>query len=104
MVLCATPERSASSAWVSPSPRLSRFSFSPVLATVANGRFNLLMLGALVLSFLVTTIPGLQRIFDTVDLDGPQWRVCLLIVLGYFVLAELGKLLLRRIDDGAATT
>ena len=73
-------------------------------ATIANGRFNLLMIGALVLSFLVTTIPGLQRIFDTVDLDGPQWRVCLLIVLGYFVLAEIGKLILRRIDDDAATT
>ena len=73
-------------------------------ATIANGRFNLLMIGALVLSFLVTTIAGLQRIFDTVDLDGPQWRVCLLIVLGYFVLAELGKLILRRIDDDAATT
>ena len=73
-------------------------------ATIANGRFNLLMIGALVLSFLVTTIPALQRIFDTVDLDGPQWRVCLLIVLGYFVLAELGKLILRHIDDDAATT
>ena len=66
-------------------------------ATIANGRFNLLMVAALALTFLVTTIPALQRIFDTVDLDGPQWRVCLLVVLGYFVLAEVGKVLLRRI-------
>ena len=40
-------------------------------ATIANGRFNLLMLAALTLTFLVTTIDGLQRIFDTVDLLGP---------------------------------
>ena len=63
--------------------------------TIANGRFNLLMLAAIALTFLVTTIPGLQRIFDTVDLTGDQWRVCLLAVLGYVVLAELGKLGLR---------
>ena len=67
-------------------------------ATVANGRFNLLMVTALALTFLVTTIPGLQRIFDTVDLNGDQWRVCLLAVLGYLVLTELGKLALRLLD------
>jgi Ca2+-transporting ATPase len=66
------------------------------LDTFANGRFNLLMLTALVLTFLVTTIGGLQRIFDTVELDGHQWRVCFIAVAGYFVLAELGKFLLRR--------
>jgi hypothetical protein len=41
--------------------------------TIANGRFNMLMLIALALAFLVTTIGGLQRIFDTVELDGDQW-------------------------------
>jgi Ca2+-transporting ATPase len=66
------------------------------LDTFANGRFNLLMLTALALTFLVTTIGGLQRIFDTVDLDGHQWRVCFIAVAGYLVLAELGKFLLRR--------
>ena len=30
--------------------------------------------------------------------------MCLLVVLGYFVLAEIGKLILRRIDDDAAAT
>ena len=64
---------------------------------LANRRFNLLVLTALVLTFLVTTINGLQRIFDTVDLSGPQWRVCFLAVLGYFVLAEIGKLILRHV-------
>ena len=39
-------------------------------STIANGRFNMLMLTALALTLLVTTIPLLQRIFDTVDLDG----------------------------------
>ncbi len=63
--------------------------------TVANGRFNLLMLAAIGLTFLVTALPGLARIFDTVELTGDQWRVCLLAVLGYVVLAELGKLVVR---------
>ena len=66
--------------------------------TVANGRFNLLVLTALALTFLATTIDGLQRILDTVDLDGHQWRACLIAVIGYFVLAELGKFVLRRVD------
>ncbi len=70
--------------------------------TVANGRFNLLMLAALALAFLVTTVDGLERIFDTVELNGPQWRVCFLAVLAYFVVAELGKLILRRVDRGGA--
>ncbi len=53
------------------------------------------MLTALGLTLLVTTLPLLQRIFDTVDLDGDQWRVCLIVVAAYFVLAEIGKLLLQ---------
>ena len=71
--------------------------------TVANGRFNLLMLTALVLTFLATTIDGLQRILDTVDLDGQQWRVCLIAVIGYLVLAEVAKVVLRLIERRRAT-
>jgi hypothetical protein len=56
------------------------------------------VLAALALTFLATTIPGLQRILDTVELDGDQWRVCLIAVAGYFVLAELAKFVLRRLD------
>jgi Ca2+-transporting ATPase len=69
------------------------------LDTFANRRFNLLMLAALALTFLVTTIGGLQRIFDTVGLDGDQWRVCLIAVVGYFVLAELAKFALRLVEQ-----
>ena len=60
------------------------------------------MLAALALTFLATTIGGLNAILDTVDLDGDQWRVCFIAVAGYFVLAELGKFILRRVqhDDG----
>ena len=65
-------------------------------STIANGRFNVLLLAALALTLLVTTIALLERIFDTVDLTGDQWRVCLIVVVAYFVLAELGKLILRR--------
>jgi Ca2+-transporting ATPase len=67
-------------------------------STIANGRFNLLILTALALTLLVTTIPLLQRIFDTVDLDGDQWRVCLVAVIGYVVLAEVGKLIVARFN------
>jgi Ca2+-transporting ATPase len=70
--------------------------------TVANGRFNLLMLAALGLTFLATTISGLQRILDTVDLNGDQWRVCLVVVVGYLVLTELGKVVLHLFDHEAA--
>ena len=70
--------------------------------TFANGRFNLLVLTALVLTFLATTIDGLNRILDTVSLDGQQWRVCFIAVAGYFVLAELGKLGLRRFHPQGA--
>jgi Ca2+-transporting ATPase len=65
-------------------------------ATLANGRFVVLMLAAIGLAFLVTTVDGLQRIFGTVTLDGDQWRACLLAVLAYLVVAEVSKLALRR--------
>ena len=65
--------------------------------TVSNGRFNLLVLAALALTFLVTTLNGLERIFDTTELGGPQWRVCFIAVIAYVVLAEAGKFALRRL-------
>ena len=70
--------------------------------TIANGRFNILMLVALALTFLVTTVDGLERIFDTVELTGSQWRVCFIAVVSYLALAELGKLVLRHIDREAS--
>ena len=69
--------------------------------TFANRRFNLLALAALALAFVATALPGLNRLLDTVQLNGDQWRACLLAVLGYLVLAELGKLVLRRFDHGS---
>jgi len=78
-------------------PRRSIFSRD----TIANGRFNLLALTALALAFLATAVPGLNRILDTVELNGDQWRACLLAVVGYLALAELGKFILRRVDHGS---
>jgi Ca2+-transporting ATPase len=69
-------------------------------STIANGRFNRLMLLSLALAFLATTIPALNRMLDTVLLTGPQWRVCGIAVVAYVALAELGKVLIRRIRPG----
>ncbi len=71
--------------------------------TFANGRFNLLMLTAVALTFLATSVDGLNTILDTVELDGDQWRVCLIAVAGYLVLAELGKVILRLIEHRRAS-
>jgi Ca2+-transporting ATPase len=79
-------------------PRKTAFS----RATIANGRFNMLMLAALALTVLVTTINILERIFDTAELTGPQWRVCLIAVIGYVILAEIGKFIVRRVDPEGA--
>ncbi len=70
--------------------------------TIANGRFNLLMLAAVALTLLVTTVPALQRIFDTVELNGDQWRACLVAVGAYVALTEVGKFVLRRLDPEGA--
>jgi Ca2+-transporting ATPase len=70
--------------------------------TIANGRFNMLMLAAVALTLLVTTLPLLQRIFDTVDLDGHQWRACLVAVAAYVALTEAGKFVLRRLQPEEA--
>jgi Ca2+-transporting ATPase len=64
--------------------------------TFANRRFVQLIGAALVLTFLVTALSPLQRIFDTVSLTSSQWGVCLLGPLVFLAIAELAKLLDRR--------
>jgi Ca2+-transporting ATPase len=64
--------------------------------TIANRRFVQLIGGALVLTFLVTELAPLQRIFDTVSLSSSQWGICLLTPIAYLALVELGKLVDRR--------
>jgi P-type Ca2+ transporter type 2C len=68
-------------------------------ATIANGRFNLLVLAAIGLTILVTTLDVFERIFDTAELDGHQWRACLIAVLAYVVLAEAGKFVFRWVEQ-----
>jgi arginine deiminase len=64
--------------------------------TIANRRFVQLVLAALVLTFLVTALAPLQRIFDTTPLTSSQWGICLLGPLVYLAIVELGKLFDRR--------
>jgi P-type Ca2+ transporter type 2C len=64
--------------------------------TLANRRFVQLIGAALVLTFLVTSLSPLQRIFDTVSLTSSQWGVCLLGPIAYLAVAELAKLFDRR--------
>ncbi|HET7855726.1 MAG TPA: HAD-IC family P-type ATPase, partial [Gaiellaceae bacterium] len=66
--------------------------------TIANRRFVQLIGAALVLTFLVTALSPLQRIFDTVPLTSAQWGICLLGPLAFLAAAELGKLFERRGD------
>jgi Ca2+-transporting ATPase len=63
--------------------------------TVANKRFVELIGVALVLSFLVTSLSPLQRIFDTVSLTSSQWGICLLGPIVFLAVAELNKLIDR---------
>jgi Ca2+-transporting ATPase len=64
--------------------------------TISNRRFVQLIGAALVLTFLVTALGPLQRIFDTVTLTSSQWGICLLGPLLFLGFAELGKLVDRR--------
>jgi len=66
-------------------------------STIANGRFNLMVLLALAFTFVATTLNGLERILETVDLTGAQWRACFIAVVGYFVLAEIGKFVFNHV-------
>jgi hypothetical protein len=53
------------------------------------------MLLAFAMAFLATTLPALNRILGTVQLNQDQWSACLIAVVAYFVLAELGKVVAR---------
>jgi P-type Ca2+ transporter type 2C len=64
--------------------------------TIANRRFVQLIAAAAGLTFLVTELQPLQRIFDTVSLTSSQWGICLLAPVIYVALVELGKLVDRR--------
>lgn len=66
--------------------------------TLANGRFVLLVVVVLALTFLVSTLDGLQRVLGTVALSGRQWGVCALVALAFLLLVELGKLALRVVE------
>ena len=66
--------------------------------TIANARFVQLVGAALVLTFLVTSLGPLQRIFDTVALSTRQWGICLLTPLAYIAVIELIKLASRILD------
>jgi Ca2+-transporting ATPase len=68
--------------------------------TIENRRFVQLIGAAFVLTFLVTSLAPLQRIFDTVDLTASQWGICLLGPLVYLAVAELVKLYDRRAGQG----
>ena len=65
-------------------------------STLANRRFMQFIGVSLVLTFLVTALGPLQRIFDTVALTTSQWGICLLGPLVYLAIAELVKLVDRR--------
>jgi P-type Ca2+ transporter type 2C len=68
--------------------------------TIENRRFVQLIGAALVLTFLVTALGPLQRIFDTVALTTSQWAICLIGPIVFLAVAELGKLLDRRAPHG----
>jgi len=67
--------------------------------TIENRRFVKLIGAAVVLTFLVTALSPLQRIFDTVSLTSSQWGICLLGPLAFLAFAELGKLLDRHLTQ-----
>jgi P-type Ca2+ transporter type 2C len=64
--------------------------------TLENRRFVQLIGAALALTFLVTALSPLQRIFDTVALTSSQWGICLIGPIVFLAAVELGKLYDRR--------
>ncbi|MFN8186909.1 MAG: HAD-IC family P-type ATPase [Gaiellales bacterium] len=67
--------------------------------TIANRRFVFLILATLGLTFLVTELSALQRIFDTVSLTSSQWGICLLGPVVYVAVIELIKLVDRHTGE-----
>jgi P-type Ca2+ transporter type 2C len=68
--------------------------------TLENRRFVQLIGVTLVLTFLVTELNFLQRIFDTVSLTSSQWGICLLGPVVYLAISELVKAFDRRSGHG----
>jgi Ca2+-transporting ATPase len=66
--------------------------------TIENGRFLQMIGAAVLLSFLVTALGPLQRIFGTESLTSRQWGICLLGPIALLLLLELGKLIDRRVS------
>ncbi len=66
--------------------------------TIENRRFLQMIGAALVLTFLVTALGALQRIFGTVALTSRQWGICLLGPIALLILLELGKLADRHLS------
>ena len=67
--------------------------------TIENRRFVQLIGASLVLSFLVTSLEPLQRIFGTVSLTSSQWGICLLGPIIFLAVIELIKLADRHLGE-----
>jgi Ca2+-transporting ATPase len=72
--------------------------------TIANRRFVQLIGLSLILTWLVTGLGPLQRIFDTVPLTTRQWGICLLAPVVYIAAIEILKLVDRHLSRSAADT
>jgi Ca2+-transporting ATPase len=68
--------------------------------TIANGRFNLLVLAAIGATVALTVFDGFNRLFGTVPLTTSQWGMCLAVVAAFIILSELMKLGVRRYAKG----
>jgi Ca2+-transporting ATPase len=66
--------------------------------TIENGRFLQMIGAAVLLSFLVTALGPLQRIFGTTSLTSRQWGICILGPIALLALLELGKLIDRHMS------
>ena len=64
--------------------------------SIANRRFVQLILAALALTFLVTSLAPLQRIFDTTSLTTSQWGICFLGPVVFVAFVEVAKWIVRR--------
>ena len=75
--------------------------------TIENARFLQMIGAAVLLTFLVTALAPLERIFGTTSLTTRQWGICLLGPIALLALLELGKLIDRRFsrrpEPGAAS-
>jgi P-type Ca2+ transporter type 2C len=73
------------------------------LYTVANRRFIYLIGAAIALTFFVTALGPLQRIFDTTALTTRQWGICLLAPIAFLAIVEIGKFFTHRSQPEAPT-